>query len=197
LGADYLTNSPKAFHAVDSCELKPDQWFAVIGCGGLGQLATQYAKAMGFKVVGLDINDSMLEVAKKAGADVVFNSMTNKDYVEELKKVTGGGAHAAAVFSNAQAAYNGAPAVLRLGGLMMIIGITAKPIPISTMDMTLGRYRIKAESTSIPQRMPRAIEFSGKHNIVPEVEYRKLEDVQAMIDDMEAGRAKTRMAVVF
>ena len=152
---------------------------------------------MGFKVVGLDINDGMLEVAKKAGADVVFNSMTNKDYVEELKKVTGGGAYAAAVFSNAQAAYNGAPAVLRLGGLMMIIGITAKPIQVSTMDMTLGRYRIKAESTSIPQRMPKAIEFSGKHNIVPEVEYRKLEDVQAMIDDMEAGRAKTRMAVVF
>jgi D-arabinose 1-dehydrogenase-like Zn-dependent alcohol dehydrogenase len=152
---------------------------------------------MGFNVIGLDINDGMLEVAKKAGADVVFNSMTNKDYVEELKKVTAGGAHAAAVFSNAQAAYAGAPAVLRLGGLMMIVGIASKPIAVSTMDMTLGRYRIKAESTSIPQRMPKAIEFSGKHNILPEVEYRKLEDVQAMIDDMEAGRAKTRMAVVF
>jgi D-arabinose 1-dehydrogenase-like Zn-dependent alcohol dehydrogenase len=152
---------------------------------------------MGFKVVGLDINDSMLKVAKKAGADVVLNSMTNKDYVEELKKVTGGGAHAAAVFSNVQAAYAGAPAILRLGGLMMIIGITGKPIEVFTMDMTLGRYRIKAESTGIPQRMPKAIEFSGKHNILPEVEYRKLEDMQAMIDDMEAGRAKTRMAVVF
>jgi propanol-preferring alcohol dehydrogenase len=186
-----------AFHSVDSCELKPGQWFAVIGCGGLGQLATQYAKAMGFKVIGLDINDAMLEVAKTAGADVVFNSATNKDYVEQLKKVTGGGAHAAAVFSNAQAAYAGAPAILRLGGLMMVVGITGKPIAVSTMDMTLGRYRIKAESTSIPRRMPKAIEFSGKHNILPEVEYRKLEDVQAMIDDMEAGRAKTRMAVVF
>ena len=152
---------------------------------------------MGFKVVGLDINDGMLEVAKKAGADVVLNSMTNKDYVEELKKVTGGGVHAAAVFSNAQAAYAGAPAILRLGGLMMIVGITGKPISVSTMDMALGKYRVKAESTSIPQRMPKAIEFSGKHNILPEVEHRKLEDVQAMIDDMEQGRAKTRMAVVF
>ena len=44
---------------------------------------------MGFKVVGLDINGGMLEVAKKAGADVVFNSMTNKDYVEELKESHG------------------------------------------------------------------------------------------------------------
>lgn len=35
-----------AFHAVDSCELKPGQWLAVIGCGGLGQYAIQYAKAV-------------------------------------------------------------------------------------------------------------------------------------------------------
>jgi len=35
-----------AFHSVDSCELKPGQWLAVIGCGGLGQYAIQYAKAV-------------------------------------------------------------------------------------------------------------------------------------------------------
>ena len=186
-----------AFHAVDSCELKPGQWFAVIGCGGLGQLATRYAKAMGFKVIGLDINDAMLEVAKEAGAGVVYNTMKNKDYVEELKKLTKGGVHAAAVFSNAPQAYASAPTILKFGGLMMIVGVSTKPIEVSTMDMALQKYRIKSESTSIPQRMGKAIEFSGKHSILPKVEFRKLDELQAMIDDMHAGRASTRMAVVF
>jgi D-arabinose 1-dehydrogenase-like Zn-dependent alcohol dehydrogenase len=35
-----------AFHSVDSCELKAGEWLAVIGCGGLGQYAIQYAKAV-------------------------------------------------------------------------------------------------------------------------------------------------------
>jgi propanol-preferring alcohol dehydrogenase len=108
-----------AFHSVDSCELKPGQWLAVIGCGGLGQLACQYGKAMGFKVLGIDINDKTLEVFKGQGADAVFNSRSNKSYVDELKKLTSGGVHAAAVFSDADAAYAGAPAIVRLNGLIM------------------------------------------------------------------------------
>lgn len=92
-----------AFHAVDSSELKPGDWLAVVGCGGLGQLATQIGKAMGMKVVGLDVNDATLEVCKSQGADAVFNSRSNKDYVEELKKLTNGGAKAACVFSNVDA----------------------------------------------------------------------------------------------
>jgi D-arabinose 1-dehydrogenase-like Zn-dependent alcohol dehydrogenase len=171
-----------AFHSVDSCELKAGDWLAVIGCGGLGQYAIQYAKAvslskilryegranktqMGIKTVGLDINDSQLDVAKKIGADAVLNSMKNKDYLEEIKKLTGGkGCHAAAVYSASNAAYAGAPDVLRTGGLLMVIGIAPKGLDfINTFDLTTGRYRIKADSTGIPQRMKKAVDFTGKH----------------------------------
>ncbi|PGH26441.1 hypothetical protein AJ80_01939 [Polytolypa hystricis UAMH7299] len=186
-----------AFHAVDNCELTPGQWLAVVGCGGLGQLGIQYAKAMGFKVLGIDINDDMLEMSTKAGADAVFNSRTNKNHVEEIKKLTGGGVDAAAVFSNADAAYAGTIPVLRLGAVLMVIGLPINPLPLSTYDLVVGKYKIKGDSTSIPQRMGKAIEFSGKHNILPEIEYRKLEEMPQMIADMKSGKVKTRMAVVF
>jgi len=186
-----------AFHAVDSCELKPGQWLAVIGCGGLGQLATQYAKAMEFNVIGIDVNDNTLAVCKKQGADVTFNSRTNKDYLEELKKLTNGGAHAAAVFSDADAAYASAPNVLRLNGLLMCVGLPKNNLSVSALDLCIGKYRIKGESTSIPQRMKKAVDFTCKHNIIPEVEFRKLGELGQMIDDMKNLRATKRMAVVF
>lgn len=88
---------------MDSCELQKGDWLAVVGAGGLGQIATQIAKAKGVKVVALDINDSTLEVCKKQGADAIFNSKTNTNYVKELKELTQGGVKAACVFSNAQA----------------------------------------------------------------------------------------------
>jgi D-arabinose 1-dehydrogenase-like Zn-dependent alcohol dehydrogenase len=120
---------------------------------------------MGVKVIGLDINDSQLEMAKKAGADAVFNTRTDKNYAEELKMLADGkGVHAAAVYSAANAAYTSAPNVLRIGGLLMVIGIAPKPLDfITTFDLTTGKYRVKADSTSIPQRMKKAVDFTGRH----------------------------------
>lgn len=119
---------------------------------------------MGYKTVGLDINDAQLEQAKKVGADAVFNSLTNKNYLEDIKKLTGKGCHAAAVYSASNAAYAGAPKVLRRGGLLMVIGIAPKGLDfINTFDLTTGAYRIKADSTSIPQRMKKAVDFTAKH----------------------------------
>jgi D-arabinose 1-dehydrogenase-like Zn-dependent alcohol dehydrogenase len=88
-----------AYHGVEDCELQPGQWMAVIGCGGLGHLGVQYAKAMGLKVIGIDIVDSQLEEAKSQGADHVFNSMTDKDYVKKITELTGGGVDAAVNFT--------------------------------------------------------------------------------------------------
>ena len=183
---------------MDNSELKPGDWLGVVGCGGLGQLATQYAKAMGCKVVGVDISDEILATCKAQGADAVFNSRSNKNYVKELLELTGGGVKAAAVFSNADAAYAGAPQIIKLGGVLMVIGIPANPLSVSSMDLTLGKFKVKSESTGIPQRMGKAVEFTAKHHIQPEVDQRKsLDEVQHMVEAMKKGQSIKRMAVVF
>jgi propanol-preferring alcohol dehydrogenase len=152
---------------------------------------------MGLNVIGLDISDPNLEVTTAQGADHVFNTMTDKTYVDKIKTITNGGVHAATVFSNADAAYAGAPAIIRLGGTLMVIGIPKNPLIISAMDLVLGKYRVKADSTSIPQRMKKAIDFTAKHKIQPKMQVRKLEEVNDMVNEMHAGKAKTRMGVVF
>ncbi|KAK2747914.1 hypothetical protein FQN57_001505 [Myotisia sp. PD_48] len=186
-----------AFNALDTCELKPGDWVAMIGCGGLGQLATQYAKAMGLNVIGMDISDKNLAVTKDQGCDYLFNTRTSKTYAEDIKKLTKGGVHAACVFSNAPAAFACAPSVIRLGGTMMVIGIAKEPITFDTNDLATRRYQIKADSTSIPSRMPKAINFTAKHNILPVQQVRKLEEVNDMVNEIRAGTATSRMAVIF
>ena len=188
-----------AFHAVDSCDLQPGQWLAVIGAGGLGQLATQYAKAMGFNVIALDINDQALDSCKQQGADMAVNSKSDGDgYVGKVKEVTQGGVHAAAVFSAASVAYQGALGLIRPGGVLMAIGIPPNDISVSAYDLVIGNYRLKAESTGIPQRMKKAVDFTAKHGIVPQVEtWPGLEDVDQMVKKMQAGQSSRRMGVVF
>lgn len=187
-----------AFHSVDGCELSPGDWFGVVGCGGLGQLATQYAKAMGLKVVGVDVADANLEETEKQGADAVFNSTSNPDWARDIKKLTGGGVRAVAVYTNAPPAFASASSCLALGGTLMIIGVSKEPIKIDGMDLLLGRYKIKGDSTSIPQRMHKAVDFTAKHGIMPAVEIRdSLEDLAAMVDDMEKGRVTKRQGIAF
>ena len=80
---------------------------------------------------------------------------------------------------------------------MMVIGLPHDPIPVSTMDLALGKYKIKSESTSIPQRMKKAVDFLAEHKIVPEVEHRKLDELNDMVNAMQNGTATKRMLVTF
>lgn len=151
---------------------------------------------MGAKVIGVDVNDDTLSVFSRY-ADKTFNSRTNSNYTEEIKTLTGGGVHAAGVYSGSTAAYASATKLLRINGLLMCVGIPQEPISISVNDLCIHTFRIKGESTSTPSRMEKAIDFTIKHNIIPEVEYRQLEELQAMCDELKAGKAQRRKVVVF
>lgn len=189
-------NGITAFHGVDSCGLKAGQSIVIVGCGGLGQMGIRFAKAMGFRVIGLDISDQVLAAATNEGADITINS-TADDFAARVRQATNGGADAAVVFSAAQAAYDSATKVLKMGGILMVVGLPSKPLQFSALDLMRKLYEIRSESTGPPQQMPRAIEFVSKHEIKPKVQLYKLDQINEMIDLMKTGKSKSRMAVVF
>lgn len=160
-------------------------------------MGIRFAKAMGLKVIGIDINDEVLKAAKEeSGVDVAVNSK-GPDFEKQVRDVTGGGVDAAVVFSAAQAAYDSATKILRIGGILMVIGLPSKPLQFSALDLMKKLYQIRSESTGPPQQMPRALEFISKHDIKPRVDIYKLDQIHEMIDMMQSGKSKSRMAVVF
>ncbi|KAF2661712.1 GroES-like protein [Lophiostoma macrostomum CBS 122681] len=187
-----------AYHGVEDCGLEPGQWMAIIGCGGLGHLGVQYAKAMGYKVIGLDIADQALEEAKNCGADHVFNSMTDQDWKKKVIEITGGGVDAAVNFTASKKSYDDAPDIIRPGlGLLMVVGIPRQPLTLNALDIALGRYRVKGSNNGTCYNMRPAIEFSAKHNIKPHLSTYPLEDVPKMVELMNSHKAQGRMGVVF
>ncbi|KAK3077521.1 hypothetical protein LTS18_010021 [Coniosporium uncinatum] len=160
-------------------------------------MATQYARAMGYKIIGIDISDDFLAVVRAQGADHVFNSRTDQDYVTKIRELTGGGgADAVAVFSAAAAAYRSAPLLLKLGGVLMVFRLPAQGVTLDALDIARGTYKVRGDSTGIPQRMPKAINFTAKHNIAPEIEvYSSLDNVPGMIEKMKAGKTTKKIVV--
>lgn len=53
--------------------LEAGQWLAVHGCGGVGLSAVQIAKAVGAKVVAVDVSEAARDAAQALGADVVVD----------------------------------------------------------------------------------------------------------------------------
>jgi len=160
-------------------------------------MATQYAKAMGFNVIGVDISDDVLAVVKDQGADHTFNSRTDEDFVAKIRRFTGGrGADTVAVFSAAEAAYRSAPPLLKIGGVIMVVGLPAQGVTFNALDIAIGTYKVRGDSTGIPQRMPKAINFTAEHNIAPEIEvYSSLDDVPGMVEKMKSGKTTKKMVV--
>ncbi|KAF1992148.1 alcohol dehydrogenase [Aulographum hederae CBS 113979] len=188
-----------SYHSIEDCKLKPGQWVAVIGCGGLGHLGIQYAKAMGLKVIALDIAPGPLAEAKNIGADHVFNSLKDTNYIADILSITSGGVDAAVNFTASKKSYDAAPAIIRPGsGILMVVGIPREPIALNALDVALGRYRVMGSNNGTCYNMRSCIEFSAEKGIVPHVEYYKLEELPEMVRLMREGKAiGGRMAVKF
>jgi propanol-preferring alcohol dehydrogenase len=152
---------------------------------------------MGLKVLALDINSAALEEAKNLGADLVFNTSATAEVLQKVQDATHGGVHAAAVFSGALPAFATATQCLKLNGLLMVVGMPSKPLPVDALDLIAGRYRIKGESTGIPQRMKKAVAFTALHNIQPRVSRHSLSDVPGLFQQMKAGDLNTKAVVIF
>lgn len=64
--------------------VKVGDLLSIYGCGGVGLSAIMIAKALGAKVVAVDINETALANAKNLDADYVFNSEMAVDEIQKL-----------------------------------------------------------------------------------------------------------------
>ncbi len=69
------------------------QMVAVHGCGGIGLSAIMIAKALGARVVAIDIQDEKLDFAKTVGADETINASEDGEVVHQVREFSDGGVH--------------------------------------------------------------------------------------------------------
>ena len=108
---------------------------AISGIGGLGHIAVQYARAMGLRVVAIDIDDSKLARATRLGAEVAVNARTS-DVVAGVRKATGG-VHGVPVTAVHPQAFGQAIGLTRRGGTIVFNGLPPGDFPAPIFDIVL------------------------------------------------------------
>jgi len=182
------------YSAMKKAEVQAGQKVAVFGVGGLGHLAIQLAKAKGAQVIAVDVADDKLELARECGADVTINAATGQAH-KEIKKATGGGAHVVMVTSGSRAAYETALRSIRKAGTLAIVGMAPEPVPLSTVAMVSGEFKIVGSAVGSREELREVLRLAADGKVKCRIETRELEAADSVLNEMKDGRLVGRVVL--
>lgn len=191
--APILCAGVTTYKALKVSGAKPGDWVAIYGIGGLGHIALQYAKAMGFNVVAVDIADEKLELAQSLGADEVVNGM-NEDPADAIQEKVGG-VQAAISVAVTKKAFEQAYRSVKRGGTLVVVGLPNDELPIPIFNTVLNGVSVKGSIVGTRLDMKEALEFASRGKVKAQVETAPLDEINTVFDKMTQGKINGRIVL--
>ncbi len=166
---------------------QPGERVAVVGIGGLGHLALQYAKSAGFHTIAVSHSPDKDQLIRSLGADEIVRDGAGLGWV--------GGADVVLATSNSMDATADAIQGLRPDGRLVVMGVEAKPLTISPFDLLMKRIKIIGSQQNGREYLYEALAIaaSGKVRVVTET-YR-LDEIGKAYERVEKGKVRFRAVV--
>ena len=112
------------FKALKQCNARPGDWVCLTGAGGgLGTLAIQYARAMGYRVIGIDTGDDKKKICHDLGAEAFIDFKASKNMTQEVTERTNGGPHAVIHLAPVEVAITQSTEYVRPTGTIVLVGL--------------------------------------------------------------------------
>jgi alcohol dehydrogenase len=165
---------------------KPHERIAVVGIGGLGHLALQYAKAAGFTTIAVTKSKDKEKLIRDLGADEIVES--------GAALLAAGGADVLLATSNSWAATEEATQGMRPDGRVVVMGASAEPLGFS-MGMMIKRVRLIGSSQNGPEYLYEALDFVATGKVKVMAETYKLDEIGKAYDRVADGKVRFRAVI--
>ena len=192
--APILCAGVTTYKGIKETEVRPGQWIAISGIGGLGHLAVQYASAMGLRVVALDVAEDKLALARADGAEVVVNARL-ENAAQRVIDATGGGAHGVLVTAVSRSAFGQALRMVRRRGTVSLVGLPPGTFETPIFDVVLKRITVRGSIVGTRQDLAEAIAFAAAGKVRVHTQTAALEDMNTVFADLKAGRVTGRIVL--
>ncbi|WP_102961277.1 alcohol dehydrogenase AdhP [Mangrovicella endophytica] len=192
--APVLCAGVTVYKGLKETEVRPGEWVAISGIGGLGHMAVQYAKAMGMHVAAIDVHPEKLALARSLGAEIAVNA-AETDPVAEIQKLTGGGTHGVLVTAVSPAAFETAFGVLRPRGTMALVGLPPGRFAMPIFDTVLKRITVRGSIVGTRQDLEESLAFAGDGAVAAHFSWDKLDNINAIFERMEKGGIDGRIVL--
>ncbi|WP_378941488.1 alcohol dehydrogenase AdhP [Mesorhizobium sp. ANAO-SY3R2] len=194
--APILCAGVTTYKGLKETEARPGEWVAISGIGGLGNVAIQYAKAMGFNVVALDIATDKLDLARRSGADIAIDARS-ADAVAQVLDVTKGGANGILVTAVSPPAFGQALKMVRRKGTVSLVGLPPGDFPAPIFDVVLKRITIRGSIVGTRRDLDEAIAFATSGKVRSQITKARLENINDIFAKLEHGKIEGRMVLDF
>jgi alcohol dehydrogenase, propanol-preferring len=157
----------------------------------------QYAAIVGGTVIAVDVEEAKLELAAELGADHLVNARET-DPVAAIEQL--GGADVAVVLAVTPTVFEQAHASLRRGGRLICVGLppeTEGPMALPIFPTVLKGISVIGSIVGTRQDLVEVFELHARGRTRVVAETRKLDEVNASIDDVLAGRTTARIVFEF
>jgi uncharacterized zinc-type alcohol dehydrogenase-like protein len=163
----------------------------VIGIGGLGHMALQFANKWGCEVHAFTTSNSKETEAKQLGAHYVHN--TRKDGV--LKKLSRSLDLIISTIS-APSDMAGFLDALAPNGCFHNVGAVLKPMEVPAFSLIMGQRSVSGSPTGSPTAIDHMLEFSARHSVAPVVEFFPMSKVNDAMERLRSGKARYRIVFI-
>jgi D-arabinose 1-dehydrogenase-like Zn-dependent alcohol dehydrogenase len=177
------------FNALRSSGARAGDLVAVLGIGGLGHLAVQFAAKMGFKTVAIARGKDKEPLAKKLGAYRYINSESEK--VADVLLQMGGAKVILSTITNTQALQE-TMAGLGLNGKVVIVGASPEPIQVSPQFLIRGKRSVAGWASGSSIDSEETMSFCALTGIRSMNEVFPLEQAAKAFDLMMHGKVRFR-----
>jgi alcohol dehydrogenase len=163
---------------------QPHERVAVLGIGGLGHLAVQYAKAAGFETIAISHSPDKDKLIRELGADEIVR--------DGKSLAAAGGADVILSTSNSTKAMNDSIQGLRPDGRLVAMGADAEPISVSLIDLITKRIQVIGSQQNGPEYLYEALDYVAKGKVKPIIETYPLADAPKAYQRVAEGKPRFR-----
>ncbi|KAJ2740992.1 hypothetical protein GGI20_005498 [Coemansia sp. BCRC 34301] len=160
----------------------------IVGIGGLGHLAIQYAHALGADVVAFSHSPNKREECLKLGA-TTFVNVSNKDEVEAVRRSL----NYLFITSDSQAnQYNDYITWMTFEGQIVLLSLPQGQMSFAPREFIASEVAITGSLIGGVNVLKKTLEFSAKHNILPIIERFPMSNINDALERVNGGKARYR-----
>jgi propanol-preferring alcohol dehydrogenase len=191
--APILCAGVTTYKGLKETDAQPGDWVVISGVGGLGHVAVQYAVAMGYRVIAVDIAGDKLDLARALGAEITLDAR-RIDPANEVQRLVGG-AHGALVTAVSPIAFTQAIGMLRRGGTVSLVGLPPGSFETPIFEVVLKRLTIRGSIVGTRTDLAEALEFAARGKVRATFETQPLEAINETFERLAHGDINGRVVL--
>ncbi|KAE8379068.1 chaperonin 10-like protein [Aspergillus bertholletiae] len=190
------------FRALRESNLRAGQWVVIMGAGGgVGHMGVQIAKSMGLRVIGVDTGEDKEVLCLELGCEAFVDHLKSTNLSQDVRDIADGkGAHGVLVTASSAAAYRVAPRMLRIGGIVVCVGMPTSGTAFAGDDpmyLILNNLKVVGSLTGSRQDTAGALSLAARGLLKPMYESFGIQELPEAVSRLRQGKVRGRCVVDF